>query len=64
MNKEKILEGLSYVRGTAKTNMFDVHMVQRIAFDSNYCELMDFIEENRKAYSHLILTGEFPNGVG
>ena len=64
MNKEKILEGLSYVRGTAKTNMFDVHMVQRIAFDSNYYDLVNFIEEDRKAYSHLILTGEFPDGVG
>ena len=52
--KEQILA----VRATAATNMFDTNAVQRIAFDSGYYELVDFIETDRKAYSQFILTGE------
>ena len=58
--KEKILEGVKYVQQTGITNMFDSTMVQRIAFDNGYYELVNFIEEHKKAYGHLILTGEFP----
>jgi hypothetical protein len=39
-------------------NMFDVHAVQRLAFENEFYELVDFIETNRRAYSRLILTGE------
>ena len=58
--KAKIIEGLEYVRDTGATNMFDSNMVQRIAFDNGYYELVNFIEEHKKEYGHLILTGEFP----
>ena len=51
--KEQILA----VRATGKTNMFDATAVQRLAFDSGYYELVDFIETDRKAYSAFILTG-------
>lgn len=61
-NKKKILEGLEYVRNTGLTNMFDSNMVQRIAFDNEYYHLVNFIEEHKKEYGHLILTGEFPEG--
>ena len=61
-NKKKILEGLEYVRNTGLTNMFDANMVQRIAFDNGYYHLVNFIEEHKKEYGHLILTGEFPEG--
>ena len=50
--KEQILA----VRATGKTNMFDTTTVQRLAFDSGYYELVDFIETDRKAYSTFILT--------
>jgi hypothetical protein len=38
-------------------NMFDVNAVQRLAFDNGMYAAVDWIEENRKAYSTFILTG-------
>ena len=61
--EKKIIEGVEFVRNTGLTNMFDSPMVQRIAFDNGYYELVNFIEEHKKEYSHLILTGEFPEGM-
>ncbi len=58
--KDKIIEGIKFVRNTGLTNMFDCHCVQRLAFDNGYYELVNFIEEHKGAYGHLILTGEFP----
>ena len=57
---DKIREQILAVRATGATNMFDIHAVQRIAFDSGYYELVDLIETNRKAYADFILTGEMP----
>ncbi len=57
---EKVLEELMAVRASGKTNMLDTNAVQRIAFDSGCYELVNFIEESRKAYVHFILTGEMP----
>ena len=58
--KEKIIDGVLYVRNTGLTNMMDSNMVQRIAFDNGYYELVNFILEHKREYGHLILTGEFP----
>jgi len=60
MNKEKIKEQILEVRDTGRTNMFDVPQVQRIAFELDLYELVDFLKdrENRKAYSHFIMTGK------
>lgn len=58
--KEKIREQVLAIRDTGITNMFDSPMVQRLAFDNGYYELVNFIEEHKKEYGHLILTGEFP----
>ena len=58
--KERIIAGIEYVRSTGVCNMFDATMVQRLAFDNGYYELVNFIEEHKKEYGHLILTGEFP----
>ena len=38
--------------------MFDVNMVQRLAHERDFYELVIFIEEHRKEYVHFILTGE------
>lgn len=57
---EKIRDQLMAVRSGGKTNMLDIHAVQRIAFDSGFYELVNFIEENRAAYAHFILTREMP----
>lgn len=46
------------VRDTALTNMFDVNMVQRIAYEMDFYELVIYLEEHRREYAHFILTGE------
>lgn len=55
---EKIKEQIMAIRDTALTNMFDVTIVQRLAFEMEFYELVTYLEENRKEYVHFILTGE------
>jgi len=38
--------------------MFDTIAVQRLAIESGFYELAEFIEKDRKAYALFILTGE------
>ena len=54
----KIRKQILAVRDTALTNMFDVNAVQRIAYEMGFYELVNYLEENRKAYIRFILTGE------
>lgn len=58
MMTEKIKEQILAVRDTGLTNMFDVNAVQRIANDMGFFELVVYLEENRREYTHFILTGE------
>ena len=44
--KEQILE----IRASGLTNMFDVNMVQRLAYERDFYELVNYLEENRKEY--------------
>lgn len=46
------------IRDSGLTNMFDVRMVQRIANDLGFYELVVYLEEHSKEYVHFILTGE------
>lgn len=39
-------------------NMFDVNMVQRLAYERDFYELVTYLEEHRKEYVRFILTGE------
>ena len=55
---EKIREQILVIRDTGETNMFDVPVVQRMAFDRNYYELVVFLEEHPKEYVRFILYGE------
>ena len=55
---EQIKEQILKVRDTGLTNMFDTIAVQRIAFEMELYELVNFLEDNKKAYVHFILTGE------
>lgn len=55
---EKIKEQILAIRDTGLTNMFDANMVQRLAYERDYYELVLYIEEHKKEYSHFILTGE------
>jgi hypothetical protein len=58
---EAIISAIRKIKDTGQTNMFDAITVQRIAFDMGFYELVDFIETNRKAYAHIILTGKMPD---
>lgn len=55
---EKIKEQILYIRVSGLTNMFDVTMVQRLANEYGFYELVIFLEENRPDYVHFILYGE------
>jgi len=55
---DKVREQILAVRETGLTNMFDIPMVQRIANDMLFFELVVYLEENQKEYVRFILTGE------
>ncbi len=55
---DKVRKQILAIRDTGLTNMFDVVAVQRIASDMGFYELVVYLEENRKEYTHFILTGE------
>ena len=55
---DKIKEQILVIRNTGITNMFDVIAVQRIAFEMDFYELVDFIETDRKTYIDFILYGK------
>lgn len=55
---EKVRDQILTVRATGRTNMFDLNMVQVIANEMNFYELVVFIEEHKDAYVRFILTGE------
>ena len=46
------------IRDTGLTNMFDVVVVQRIANNMGFYDLVLYLEVNRKEYTRFILTGE------
>ena len=46
------------IQSTGLTNMFDVSMVQWIAEEYGFYELVIYIEENKADYVHFILSGE------
>lgn len=55
---DKIKEQILTIRDTGITNMFDTITVQRIAFEMEFYELVDFLETNRKAYVNFIMFGD------
>lgn len=57
MNK-KIREQILAVRDTGLTNMFDIHAVQRIAYEMDFYELVNFIEEEKAKYVKFIINGQ------
>lgn len=54
----KVKEQILAIRATGRTNMFDVPMVQYIANEMRFYELVVYLEEHRPEYVHFILTGE------
>lgn len=55
---DKVKEQILAIRDTGLTNMFDIHAVQKIAYEMEFYELVNFIEENRSSYVRFILTGD------
>ena len=55
---DKVKEQILAIRDTALTNMFDIPMVQRLAYERDFFELVTYLEEHRKEYVRFILTGE------
>ena len=51
---EKVKEQILAIRDTGLTNMFDIPMVQRLAFERDYYDLVIYLEENRKEYVDMI----------
>ncbi|WP_230397504.1 DUF5049 domain-containing protein [Novisyntrophococcus fermenticellae] len=54
----KVREQILTIRNTGLTNMFDVNIVQRMAHEMNFFELVVFLEEHKDQYVRFILTGE------
>ena len=52
--KEQILA----IRDAGRTNMFDVNMVQRLAFERDFYELVCWLEDHKKEYVRFIMYGE------
>ena len=55
---EKVKEQILAIRETGLTNMFDLPMVQRLAYERDFYELVCWIEDHKKEYTHFILSGE------
>ena len=55
---EKVKEQILAIRDTGLTNMFDIPMVQWLAYARDFFELVTYLEDHRKEYVRFILTGE------
>ena len=55
---ERVKEQILIIRETGITNMFDLPVVQRLAYERDFFELVIFLEKHPKEYVHFILTGE------
>ena len=55
---EKVKKQILAIRDTGLTNMLDIPLVQRLAYERGYYELVCYLEEHRKEYAHFIMTGE------
>ena len=56
--EKKIKEQILAIRDTGLTNMLDIGMVQRLAYERDFYELVLYLEDHRSEYAHFILTGE------
>ena len=54
----KVKEQILAIRDTGLANMFDLPVVQRLAYERDFYELVCWIEDHKKEYVRFILTGE------
>ncbi|MBQ1362949.1 MAG: DUF5049 domain-containing protein [Oscillospiraceae bacterium] len=55
---EKVKDQILAIRDTGLTNMFDLPVVQRLAYERDFYELVCWLEDHKKEYVRFILTGE------
>ena len=55
---DALFDQIMQIRSDGRVNLFDAVAVQRLAFEYGFHELVLLLEDNRKAYSRFILTGE------
>ena len=55
---ETIKEQILVIRDTGLTNMFDVPMVQRLAYERDFYDLVLWLEDHKKEYVRFIMYGE------
>ena len=55
---EKVKEQILAIRDTGLTNMFDLPVVQRLAYERDFFDLVVYLEEHPKEYVHFIMYGE------
>ena len=55
---ETLVSQIMKIRATGRVNMLSCNEVQRLAFEMDLYELVDFLETDSKAYSRFIMTGE------
>ena len=51
MMDPKVKEQILSIRDTGLTNMFDLPMVQRLAYERGYFELVLYLEDHRDEYA-------------
>ena len=54
----KVKKQILAIRDTGLTNMFDTNMVQFLANERGYYELVVYLEEHKKEYVQFIMFGE------
>jgi hypothetical protein len=55
---QKIMQQILKVRDSGEANMFDASAVKQIAMREGFLELADYVENHRRGYASIILTGK------
>ena len=55
---DTIREEILLIRDSGETNMLNLPVVQRLAYERDFFDLVIYLEEHPKEYVHFILTGE------
>ncbi|MCH4007736.1 MAG: DUF5049 domain-containing protein [Eubacterium sp.] len=58
---KKVKEQILAIQGTGLTNMFDLNMVQRLAYKRDFYDLVLYLTFHRREYVHFILHGDSEN---
>lgn len=59
---EAVFQQIISIRAGGTLNMLDVNGVQRQAYEQEFYELVNYIEDDKPRYFHFIMTGQLPDG--